>query len=214
MPALTPQLGIPYPLPADPVADYPGLGLNLANVLESLGLAGLRKFWDSSEAGVTFPVSSIVTPTIPTRSKHLLIAWRARSAYGSAADSLAIRFNGITTAAYYAQLLQGVGAAASGLERLAVAYGCVIGEIAAASSAGGNFGQGLAFLANYNDAVNGYRGFSSLFYNSTGSTSGLHKTGAAGGFYAAGLGLQTIEFRTANGAGLIAGTRFTLYEVG
>jgi hypothetical protein len=36
MPASTPKLAIPYPLPDDSVADYPGVGLDLAETLETL----------------------------------------------------------------------------------------------------------------------------------------------------------------------------------
>ena len=36
MPDQTPKLGIPYPLPADAVTDYPGVGQDLAETLEAL----------------------------------------------------------------------------------------------------------------------------------------------------------------------------------
>jgi hypothetical protein len=36
MPASTPKFAIPYPLPDDSVADYPGVGLDLAETLETL----------------------------------------------------------------------------------------------------------------------------------------------------------------------------------
>jgi hypothetical protein len=43
MPASTPALGIPYPLPADAVADYPGVGLDLAETLEKLLAVSVAK---------------------------------------------------------------------------------------------------------------------------------------------------------------------------
>lgn len=215
MPSSTPNLGVPYPLPADALVDYPTTGRGLAELLDSLVGSGLRKLWDSVDAGVVLPSVSIVTPTLDQRARHLLISYRARSGYGASSEAFCLRFNGVTSANYFSQLIKGAGAAASGVERLAAAYGLHVGDVAAANAGSPNHaGSGLVLIPDYARDAGLFREVVAVNGCAFGTGTGQLAAHAAFGQLILSSAIQTIEFKTLNGAGIVAGSRFSVYGIG
>jgi len=208
LPGSTPKLALPYPLPADAVTDYPALGQSLAQKIEGLG--GAVKLWDSTEAGVVFPVSSIITPAIPQTYKHLLLAY-GNAASDSTSGQLALRFNAFATNYRY-QYLQGAYQTPGAGEGYSLGY-MLLGPCGPSTS-GAYGGAGLALIGDYANVVGGATpnllAIGSGFFS---AASQQYNVQLLGGMYAGGAYAVTSLTILAT-AGNIRRGRFTLWGIG
>jgi hypothetical protein len=94
----TPKLALPYPEPTDPITDYPALGQDLAELLESL----LAPICDVTLAAPAagFDTNTILGGNIPAIYKSLVIVAQLRSVIASTTDRIRLRFNADASAIY------------------------------------------------------------------------------------------------------------------
>jgi len=211
MPNRTPRYSIPYPIPADALVDYPALGSDLASTLETLlGKAG-AVLWDSIDAGVTLPVSAIVTPSLPQTYHHLLVYWRARSDVPAIAGQLNLAING-NLAGHYDQLFQFGTAYASvnGQNR----NGARIGSMNGANARGPNFSQGVIYLPHYAETGTNYKAILALAGSLSDITAGVGAGQITAAFWGSGQQIASLRFFSDNGAyNFVGGSRFTVVAV-
>jgi len=80
MPDQTPKLGLPFPLPPDPVVDYPALGRSLAELLDGL-VPILARSNDSPADGIPTDGTMVEAPsgrprlTLPVAGNYLAFAF-------------------------------------------------------------------------------------------------------------------------------------------
>jgi hypothetical protein len=222
MPDETPILGLPFPLPEDPLVDYPALGQELAEKIEAGGLARL---WDSRDAGVVFPTYYVTTSPLPQTFKHLAVVWAARSDRAAEVDWLNLRLNDLSAAAYYDQTILGNpdvdGAGTVTASNRWYQSATRLGIIAALNATSGGVGSGVIFLPAYTDP-NVVKVAIALSGVLTGASNvntyaGLHM-GAYGAALAeespAPFGLESLTFLSEDGAQLVDPTRLTVYGLG
>lgn len=175
-----------------------------------LNAVGFRKLWDTTEAGVVFPVASVTTPTLGSAYSSLLVVWTGRTSQAVALDALAWRFNGSAAASYYSQSTSGVGATLSSGENLA-ATSAQVGILTGASSHNaGDFGDGAIWFPAFNSTGFVFcQAISTGFTNTTTGTGRVQHYGA----YFAGSGMTSAQFLPQGGGNFVSGTRFTLYGV-
>jgi hypothetical protein len=135
MPAETPGLGLPFPLPEDALVDYPALGQELAEKVEAmLGLvpqriaeldvtALLRA--EAQAGGETKPtgeprgVASIILPGLPQTFRHLRIVASLRTGLaGQFWETIELRLNGDAGLNYQTVRLRGAAPNATAIENL------------------------------------------------------------------------------------------------
>jgi hypothetical protein len=173
----------------------------------------LQVLWDSQDAGVVFPNGSITTPSLPQTFRHLLIAWRARSNYGGTGDSLGVRINGISSAAYYWQRVMGRGATASATEGIGTTF-TTLGDVACAGGGANTGAGGFIFIPYYAQTPNYYMVFVGLSGNPFNTTTGNLLAAMYYGAYAAGIAINTLTFLSFNGGSFVANSRFSVYGMG
>jgi hypothetical protein len=165
---------------------------------------GLAVLYDSVVAGVVFPVASITTALDQTY-KHLLCAWGGRTTSG-ALDNLLLRFNGVATANYYWQNIQGLAgtAAAGGSGGLATAI--AIGFL---TQSNGFDASGAFFVPNYSGAT-GYKPAVGINFAQASATPTFVVAGAGGVFNATTGPITSLTLLPATGPNFNNG-RFTVY---
>lgn len=176
-----------------------------------LNAIGTRLLWDSTVAGVSLPAASITTPTIAATFKHLLVIYRARTTTTASVETILVRVNGISTAAYYDQFLQANNTTVVGGADTA-ATAMKLGLATAASGAAKETGFGCIWLPDYTDSSD-YMialGEAAAVY---GGAAGNFYVGKYAGMYAAGGPITTLTFLPQGAGSFTTGTRFSLYGV-
>lgn len=210
MPDSTAKLGVPFPLPEDALVDYPALGSALAAKIDDL--ADFHLLWDSVDAGVVLPVAQITTPTLPATFKHLLVAWTAKTAYGSGGDLLGVRFNNNATASYYDQWLRAAGTAVSaGSDNTAT--GWRVGDMAGGGSRPEGLGSGLLLVPGYSTSGI-FQPAVALAGGAGAIVAGGNYNGLSYGFWGGNPAVSLLTFYSLNGGAFQATSRFTVWGLG
>jgi hypothetical protein len=189
--------------------------VNAAAAISSTKIAGTATLlWDSVDAGVTLPVGSITTPSLPQTYKHLAVVAHHRSSYGGTGDTLGMRFNGLTTAAYYSEVNRARGSTGTAAENLAVAMGyCGDSACAGSGSSANTSGTSFIILPYYATATGrGYCDYIAFGGSGFNTTTGNLFSSLWYGLYAAGIAISTLTFLFMNSGNFAAGfSRFTVY---
>jgi hypothetical protein len=115
MPDETPKLLLPFPLPDDALTDYPAAGRDLSETLEALLLSGVRKLYDSTEAGVVWPAYGLFTGDIPGAAECralIVVVSDLRSEYPvENQEFLIVSANEIANGQYVTYKIEGVDTA-------------------------------------------------------------------------------------------------------
>lgn len=214
MPGQTPLLGLPYPLPADPVTDYPALGQSLATLLD--GKIGLSPIWDSVVAGVTLPAASISTPAIPQTFRHLLIfGSNLRTAAALTSDYINVRCNGDAGNNYALQHFYANNTGLAGSGQYPVSSMISFGAGAVSAPLPASRGNGLVFIPGYRDVGpgggSGYKHLLAYFSNIWNANVAHLSFNLEGGFYLGGAGPITALTFLANSGANITDGRFSIY---
>lgn len=199
MPANTPR-GFPYPLPTEPVAEGAQAIRNLAESAD--GIVPVRL----ADILVSAPQPTIAIPSIPQTSRHLVVIAALRGDNASHTLSLGVRVNGDGGNNYGWQILDGSGAAVTGLNQTAQNM-AVAGLVCAGSETSGVFASSFALLPDYRAATaHVLSGHASRI----GSLNYVVRQ--FGGYYGIGAAITSLTFYPYAGAGnFVAGSRLTLY---
>jgi hypothetical protein len=200
------------------IAGYPA---NAAKGLRGDGTwAGeANLIWDSVDAGVSLPVASITTPTLPTTYKHLMVKYSLRSDVANFLQDLQVQL-GIaggaidTTTNYNTQRIFTAGATApSGTDNVNVAN-WFAGIVNGTSADGNSNGQGEFTIISSSLASNrvGFTGMSIGQVGSTGVTGGNRITLHSGMFKNTPGAVTSIKFFMAGGN--FASGRISVYGIG
>lgn len=174
-----------------------------------LNALGLKKIWDTTDAGVTFPVASVTTTGFDLVTySSLIVVWTARTSQAVTLETLAWRYNSLSAANYYHERLSGVGASVASAEALANTSAAVGVMPGASAHAAGDFGDGLIIFPHFNNPLyTFYHAISLCLWNTTTGTAQIE---TRGGYYVDG-NMSTAQFFPQSGGNFVAGTRFTLY---
>lgn len=182
---------------------------NLFNWNGTFWVPSSKLIYDSVDLGITLPIASLTTSTIPQTYKHLMVVYTARSSAAVVADSLAMRWNGISTAGYYDQFMQGSSTTVNGGSAQA-ATAIRIGTGAGASAGAPNAGSGVVFIPSYKDTTF-YHFYTALSGYMDGTVAGNLGIQAFFGAYAAGTAISSLTFLFPSGGNIVAGSRFSIY---
>lgn len=173
-----------------------------------LNAIGSRLIWDSTAAGVTFPVASVTTPTIPTTFKHLLVLWEAQASESSG-EYLGMRINGDTAAHYYGTRMYGSGTGASVVTDL-TATSLKVGYLGDNTNTA-YIGSGAIWLPNYADS--GYVHLATCVNSAvlSAASGSMYVHVLMGGKLDSQAAISTLTFLDQGGGNLAAGARFSLY---
>jgi hypothetical protein len=199
---------LPTGIPAANLSSYPN---DASKHLRGNGAwgGGLEVIDDLIVSGsvlASYDTNTRLGGNIPAIYKDLILAIKGKSDVNG---NLQMRFNNVSTANYYVQLLESVGAASTASEILTAAQFTV----------GNSFGPGTGLsnfaeitVPNYLDTTfpPGYR---ADYWFSTNNNTGTLRKGSSGGALSGGGAVIRIQ-AFLSGANFAIGTRFTLYGRG
>lgn len=193
----TPNLGLSIPSADADAFDHTPYD-NAFLRLDGLVLA---KLWDSSEAGVVFPVATITSPTLPQTFKHL----RVRLALGavSGTPNVIVSINGDATDAHYSH-------GTTDITNSTVSGSTVADRVSGSVATAGSFSQNLSEIAYFNYANSQVEHAFATRCEYWLSPNWIHRL--SGGNYSPGSAhtIQALTFAL-SGGGNLTGGRITIY---
>jgi hypothetical protein len=175
-----------------------------------LNKLGFYLLYDTSDAGVAFPVASVTTPTLDTTNFAHGIVFYEGSSNAAAANSLMVQINGDTAAHYYYQSLRGNNGAVTCSSTVAGVSATVgmLGGTANASYRGG----GIILIPNWGlSTAHPMLGIAAMFTGSGSGTFWNHLSAAMKGDTSAAI--STLTFLDAGGQNLLANTRISVFGI-
>lgn len=194
-----------------PLAGWPVVDNDIVNY-SWLNAIGAVQLYDSTDAGVTFPVASIATPGLPWPTNaytHLFGIWTARTNSATTVEFVLCRPNGSSSSSYN-QALRGAGATVTSAENLA-STSLKIGLCAGASSHNaGDFGDGAFFFPGAVLPGSHFAELTAFSFAASNTTTG---TGFVENYSGKNQSVGNITSLTflPNTGSFVAGTRFTVY---
>lgn len=205
MPANTP-LGLPYPLPTEPVSAGAAAIRSLAEAVDAR--AGMVKIADQTLAVSAGLVDFL---NIPQLYAHLMVVAIARAEFAGTSVGWTARINNdLTQANYRAMRLIGYGAAATAQENFA-AGGLDLGNIPGNTAQAGAFAPVTVQIPHYRSTLAQKTSSAECFLYMAGASGQMIRY-TIGSIYLAGTiaPITRLTF-TANSGLLAAGSRITLY---
>lgn len=157
------------------------------------------------------PAANIDFTSISGSYNHLLLVTYLRTTRVATNDSVNIRFNNDSTAVYYEELIQALGAALVGAESLAATAGDV-GNVPAASGTALRFGTTLTLIPAYANATN-HKSWLTFSVSPHGTTTGTIMLRHWGGVWgnATPAAISRVTLIPATGTNFATGSQATLY---
>lgn len=174
---------------------------------------GLNLLWDSSDAGVTLPAASVTTPSLDQSFKHLVIVGSCRSS-ATLLDTLNVRTNGLSTASYYWQDINGngttlSGASSAGTAGTSGAIAITEGDQASLPSARGSWFTVIPDYTNSN-LYKHWIGMSMAVYGGASGNTPIYLVGGMSVAMSTALTSLTFFYATNN---IMAGSRISVYGI-
>lgn len=209
MPSNTPNLALPYPIPADTV-DVPRDVQALADKLDGITALASPAVVRLADTKLAAPAALIDFTAIPASYAHLMLAVTARTDQAVPASSLGLRFNGDTATNYDGTTLAGNGISASSSEYFGA--GTMFGVIAvpgATSADGRLFGGGSILIPDYANTT-AWKNTNGCAASASARTTGGHLVNLNSGLWCSVAAINQVTLLP--GAGnFVAGSRATLY---
>lgn len=171
--------------------------------------AGMVKLRESILSSNT--TSVVFDSSLPPGFRHLQVVVSGRSTRADVSDSIRIVLNGDTGANYQRQVLQGIGATASAVEELSLAY-FTAGFIPAASAAANHWGIVDLTVYDY-DRPFAFKNMMSRATRSYGTATGEFGLQTLAAFWKSTAKVTSIAVSVHPAAQLAAGTVVTLYGI-